>query len=305
MIQETLSLREVGYVASAIATLLWGIHPLLISNVSWSSARISLVRNLAALLGSTPFVAASLGLLSVSIKDLLLLLLLGLVGPGLADQLYVYSMKRIGVSLSTAITYTYVFWASIIASIIHLEKLSIEVIIGMIISFTGFFIGIGSERSNNRSTFSFSSVFAALVSGFLWGVATVLSKLLVSHISYMSIVFFRSLSASFILYIIVRGVEHERVYARIVSRKLDLVKVTVSGLLSLFFAYIAFLMGLKSLGVAIPSMMSLFSPIITLILSTLLGRERIRANVVISVILIVLGLLIASLRNVFYAGGGI
>lgn len=302
MDQESLFVLQ-GYLASIVASFLWGLSPLLIDRIKWSSYTITLIRNLSTLSIVSLIMIIMGKTVVVKLEILILLMILGLTGPGLADQLFVESIKLIGVNMATILSYTYVFWASYMAHIAALERISIYDIAGSIITFTGLVIGLSNRLNTNVDKKYLIGVIYSLVSGFFWGIATIISRIMVLNLDPLVIVFFRSISA-LLLMILLITLRHcfylnlnrqvFSIYHVLITR--DFLLVSTSGLLSFLVAYVSFLTGLAFLGVVIPSIITLFSPIITLILSKYVKKYTISREVLISIVIILIGLFIASVK---------
>ncbi len=300
MNQEILLVMQ-GYLASITASFLWGLSPLLIDKIKWSSQTITLIRNLSALFIVSLILIIMGKSVSVNLEILILLIILGFTGPGLADQLFVSSIKLIGVNMATILSYTYVFWASYTAHILALEEISLYDVIGSVIAFAGLIIGLGSKLNSSVDKRHLIGIAYSLASGFFWGVATVISRIMILNLDPLVIVFFRSIFAILLMILLItfRNYFHLNRQIYNVSHKLftrDFLLVSTSGLLSFLIAYVSFLIGLASVGIVIPSIMSLSSPIVTLILSKYVKRYTITREVLMSIVIISIGLLVASAK---------
>jgi len=289
-----------GYLVSGIAAFLWGLSPLLIDKIKWRSHTITLIRNLSALLIAGFIILATNKSVKIDLGILTLLIILGFSGPGLADQLFVSSMKLIGANMATVLSYTYVFWASYIAHLINLERISLYDIIGSSVAFIGLFIGLRDRFYTNFDKKYILGMSLSLFSGFLWGISTIISKIIVVDLDPLIIVFYRSIFAVILMFLIVsinymvskesfRNINDGDTYR-------NLLLISISGLISFLFAYVLFLIGLYSIGVVIPSLITLSSPIITIILSRYIKKYIISKDVYMGAASIIAGLLIASIK---------
>ena len=289
-------------ISSVSAAFLWGVSPLLFDRIKASSYIITLLRNSATVIFIISYIL--LNNINIFIHDLnilIILILLGVSGPALADQIYIASMKRIGVNLSTAISYTYVFWASIISQILSIENITLFDVAGSLIAFLGLGIGVDMNRlSFEKRSFLKEyviGIFLALVSGVFCGLATVLSKIAVTELSFEIIIFYRSLTAIAIMILITWILSRKSFVQEYRNlRWRDLTNIFLSGLLSFLIAYYFFLTALQDIGVVIPSIISLSSPLVTLTLYYLTRREKIEKRLVIGVSLITIGSIVSTMK---------
>jgi DME family drug/metabolite transporter len=290
-----------GLTLSLLASVLWGVSPLLVDKIPWPSYIVSLARNLAALFLASAVLIIKGSRLDLDTWELLTLVLLGLLGPGLGDALFIASMKRIGAGLANVASYTYVFWASAMASLTEIDSITVGDLVGASTALVGLFIAFRdpSRSAELDRVDRLLGIASGLGAGVLWGGATLLSRILIDNMDPISIVAFRSASAAAFLTMI--SAAYGTLGRRYWRETPYLLRSQISGLMSYMGGYTLFLMSLPLAGVVIPSTISILSPIITLIFSMKWRREGISRRTLLGAGVVTAGLMISAISR----GGGL
>ncbi len=314
------------YLPAFGAAIIWGLSPVIIFRVSqvYSSTFITTLRNIGSLIiAASILMYLSLDLYSVTLYIFIVMLLIGILGPGLGDQLYTISISKIGSSLSIIFAYTYVMWAQIFTIISGIEEITLKNIIGSLISIYGLYIVVSTygelKVPETKKAFILGTL-SSLTAGIFWGIATVLSKIAALNADPSIIILVRSVGAiiavlmvSLLININYNSAPNITMIHKLLYRKELLMKIDknkrmntldlkyaaiisiISGVLAFYLAYYLFLEALVSIGITLTTAITLFSPIVTVISSRLLIGEKLKFKTVLGILVVVFGLLIISI----------
>lgn len=153
---------------------------------------------------------------------------------------------------------------------------------------------INSEKSSKQRI----SILLVLAAGSLWGMMGLFVRgLSVDGLSSVEIVFFRTLVALVIMFLIIMIKDKKLLIIRIK----DLWCFIGSGIISLCFFNICYFTTIQRTSMAVAAILLYTSPIFVLIFSAILFKERLTVKKIIALILAVLGC--AFVTGVFSSGG--
>lgn len=117
----------------------------------------------------------------LSQKTVLQIIILGILGSGLADLLMVQAIRTIGVILAVMIARLEIPLGVIMAGIMLKEKITMRIIVATIVSFLGvIFVSYGDNISIFHNQVLYVGIGFALIAAFLWAFTGVFAKKILS-----------------------------------------------------------------------------------------------------------------------------
>ena len=248
------------------------------------------------------YLGGKLYLLSLSFMDfeyLTVLAVATLVMNIVGDTLYLEAIKRVGVSTAYPLAYSYPIMVSILAYLILNEVITFSLIAGLLSGFFGiWFISKSSSFKENYAAnqrkFQLKGIFIALGAALSFSLGIVLFTVSVKNFDPLITGFDK-----LVLLVAMISPLSYNAFRRESDHPIDCGKVKyalIGGLFGVGVGDWLFYVGLNNVGASISSVITNSSPMISLILSRALLREKITKNQVLGTILIVVGVIIVALR---------
>jgi DME family drug/metabolite transporter len=297
----------IGELAALGAAICWAVSAILYRKALQRVKPIS--ANIARLVGTTIFVIVSLAvvsklgiLTSLPTYALLLATASGIIGLGLGDTLYMFSLKSVGVARAVPLTCTYPLFSLLLAVFLQGEVVNLQVILGAVTIVLGIWL-LGRESETETDAVQKRTIavgiVAALVTAVIWAISIAMinvavtlpetgsmdSALAINAIRILSIAFFLLASAP----VTDRGLGFLRM-----QRK-NLAAFVVGGIIALalgwFLLTFSFLRTPQSIAVPISSTTPLFATISGI----LLLHERVTVRAFLGSVVIVAGIFLLFL----------
>ena len=283
-----------GVVAAMAASLLWSLNPAVISRYGRSIKPVSFtgVRALIALLPLLIFLPPRLAGLSVGLIGWLIVVSSGVIGPGLGDSLYTYSIKTIGGSLAVVISYTYIFFTQLFSHLLAGENPGLTTLVGAVIAFTGIAVGVGGARGDVDSRSLILGSASALGAGVSWGLATALVKVSLKYIpDTLLLTAIRLLAIAATLTPL--GYLLEGWYDKTSMR--DVLKAGfITGFLGWTIGMILFIYSISMVGASLTAVATALTPVLSQVTTRIISHEKPRAGSIIGSVIVMAGIIVAG-----------
>uniref|UniRef100_A0A7C4HE75 DMT family transporter n=1 Tax=Staphylothermus marinus TaxID=2280 RepID=A0A7C4HE75_STAMA len=277
-----MAMLDSGLLAITGASFVWSLNPTIISRFAkkedpFMLATLRIVFGIASL---TPLIflkglKASLN----SFYTTLLMIVSAILGPGLGDLLYVWSIQLIGGSLAVVIGYTYIFVSQSIAIIMLGEEFSFTLLIGSALAFAGVIYAVKPRLERGLNV---SGVVFGFLSAIAWGSATVLIKILQQYFDPLSLTYLRLLAIAplFPVLTLVRGVNFKHI-----NRGL-LIAASYTGAVGWGVGMVLYVYSIFRIGVAISVLVTALVPVLAQINVKLFAKEKVGTNNVIGALMV-------------------
>jgi DME family drug/metabolite transporter len=230
----------------------------------------------------------------ISFMPLFYIILSSLIGLGLGDLTYMYSLDLIGVSRAVPISSIYPLFTIFFSFLFFNEKISLIVFIGALIIILGIWILFKEEKSNfsnNRN--NKKGYFAAILCAILWGLSISLMGEALKFLDSLIVNTLRViiLSIFFIFLMIFNNIRR-----RIFKIKIKTCFILgLAGFIALGLGWISLSIGLILIGAAKAVPISSITPLFSLIIGKIFLKEKIGINIVIGAITIFIGVIFINL----------
>ena len=224
----------------------------------------------------------------ISFMPLFYIILSSLIGLGLGDLTYMYSLDLIGVSRAVPISSIYPLFTIFFSFLFFNEKISLIVFIGALIIILGIWILFKEEKSNfsnNRN--NKKGYFAAILCAILWGLSISLMGEALKFLDSLIVNTLRViiLSIFFIFLMIFNNIRR-----RIFKIKIKTCFILgLAGFIALGLGWISLSIGLILIGAAKAVPISSITPLFSLIIGKIFLKEKFGINIVIGAIIIFIG----------------
>jgi DME family drug/metabolite transporter len=226
----------------------------------------------------------------ISFMPLFYIILSSLIGLGLGDLTYMYSLDLIGVSRAVPISSIYPLFTIFFSFLFFNEKISLIVFIGALIIILGIWILFKEEKSNfsnNRN--NKKGYFAAILCAILWGLSISLMGEALKFLDSLIVNTLRViiLSIFFIFLMIFNNIRR-----RIFKIKIKTCFILgLAGFIALGLGWISLSIGLILIGAAKAVPISSITPLFSLIIGKIFLKEKFGINIVIGAIIIFIGVI--------------
>lgn len=227
---------------------------------------------------------------SVSIPTLILLIISGLLGPGVGDAYYAKAIQSIGGSLAVPISYTYILISQLISIMFLGESLRPSLIVGIISVFSGLIVATTTRKLSN--TANIKGIAYSLIAAFSWSLGAILIKLVLSHADVFTVTMYRLISVSVVFTSL--GLILETPLDRTTIKPLILISA-LTGTLGFGVGVYLFVYSINTLGVSATTMATALTPVLSQIFIKLLSREEIEIENFLGALLISCGIIISAL----------
>ncbi len=276
-----------GLLSVLAASIMWGVAPAIIkigvrSHVdarSFNAVRVFIAAPIIALIllfSGEPFV------IPTDIFGWLAVLAASLLGPGLGDIAYIYSIREIGGGRAVTIGYTYILISQFLAVLLLREQPGIQLFIGSIIALIGVWLVAQEARTETGSR---KGIIAALIASGAWGFGSIANKYALYYVGPITLSFLRILIL--IPLMILLGYRS--------LRSLDrraIVMASITGVLSYGFGIPLFLYAINSVGVSVTVLVTALAPVLGKVFSVILVKEKIIVKGVAGTLITVVGIIV-------------
>ncbi len=278
---------DIGGVAALGAAILFGIAPIFyrFAMGSFRPLEANFVRTLL----SYPICILLLFLLDINpsfnLNALPYVFIVAFTGSILGDTAFMASIKYIGASLATAISYTYIVFSAIMAVFIGESVRFIHVI-----SLIMVIVGIWLCYFEVKGKISKLGLLMSILTAFSWSLAILASKFALLYITPTQLMTIRNgLTLLMLLPVMVK-----RRYTSIFHGK-DTLYLFLGALSGIVFGIQLYYLAIKCIGIALTALISGSSPILTLAFAYILLKERFKSRQLIGISLAIMGSYIASI----------
>lgn len=271
-----------GLLAITGASIVWSLNPAVISRFGQREDPFMLttLRVLFGIAALSPLIVVKgLNISCSSFSTILLMVASAILGPGLGDFLYVWSIQLIGGSLAVVIGYTYIFVSQLIAVILLGEKFTLTLVVGTTVAFMGILYAV-KPRLNNE--LNMLGVIFGLFSAITWGSATVMIKILQQYFDPVSLTYLRLLVIAplFPTLAFFRGVSFKQF-----NRGL-LVAASYTGAIGWGVGMVLYVYSIFRIGVAVTVLVTALVPVLAQINVKLLAKEKVSMNNVVGALMV-------------------
>jgi len=271
---------------SAIGTMVcWGISPIIykVLVLKHGATTTNFVR-----LTLTSIILAVLMLFedlsSLNLYTLILVAIVAIFAHGIADTLFIKSIGTGGASYAVPLAYTYILFVSLFAVVLFNEPLTLQLVLGSIITFLGITI-MSLEKSSTRV--KIRSLLLSTLAAITWTIAILVLKVSMSYLSPMLIVELKAILMVplFIPYLKLTNKFNE--IKKFTIRELSL--ALASGVIALIFGSLFYVYTIMYIGVAYATISTTGSMLVTQFLSSTVSKEHLTLNRIVGAVVIAIG----------------
>lgn len=274
------------------AAIIWSANPPVIYRFARDTAPsvFTFIRSIMAIVFLTIFLVLNGSGLSLYLAPSILfyMILSGILGPGLGDMAYTKAIQLIGGPLAITISYSYIFFAQLFASMFFNEQLSILAITGGALSFAGIYLAVsGNNHRGQMGRIGFMYSIAAAV---LWGLGASMIRMFRDHADVYTTAIIRLVAVALLSLFISSARKHP------VSLSRSLIIATFyTGVLSWGVGMILFIQSIYTIGVSVTSVATALAPVLTQFINKVITRERISPRILAGAFLVSMGIVLTVL----------
>jgi DME family drug/metabolite transporter len=282
----------IGYLAIITASVIWSITPALVSRFSRyiKPFIFTALRAVIATLTLVPIAFLNnFSYVPLQSYALVLIIVSGLLGPGIGDACYTKAIQRVGGSLAVVLSYIYIFIAQFMAVAFLGEFMSISLIIGSVLAFVGIVVAVSS---NNFGRVDIQGIIYSLIAALSWSSAAVMVRLVLNYADTFTVTLYRLAVTAVILSpiaIFLEGIPGKRVIKQLIF------VATVTGILGFSLGVYLFVYSISTVGVSATAMATALTPVLSQITTKLLAGERPTKENVVGASLISIGITISAM----------
>lgn len=229
-----------------------------------------------------------------SLLPLIYIILSSLIGLGLGDLTYMYSIGNIGVSRAVPISSIYPLFTIFFSFLLFNEKISLIVFIGALIIVLGIWILFKEEKSNflNNEKNHNEGYLAAILCAFLWGFSISLMGEALKFLDSLIVNTLRTiiLSIFFMFLIFFKNIRGKMLKIKIKTCFI----LGLAGFIALGLGWISLSIGLVLIGAAKAVPISSITPLFSLIIGKAFLKEKFGINIIIGAITIFIGIILIN-----------
>ncbi len=279
--------HSLGLLSVLVASIVWGIAPAIIKigvrghvdARAFNAIRVLIATPIIALIllfSHEPFTAPT------TIYGWAAILAASLLGPGLGDIAYIYSIREIGGGRAVTIGYTYILISQFLATLLLGEHPGVQLFFGSIIALIGVWLVAQEAKTEAGSK---KGVVAALIASGAWGLGSIANKYALFYVGPLTLSFLRMLIL--IPLMILLGYRSLRSLDR---RAVTMASIT--GVLSYGFGIPLFLYAINTVGVSVTVLVTALAPVLGKVFSVLLAKETLIAKGAIGTLVTVIGIIV-------------
>lgn len=231
--------------------------------------------------------------ISVPVLDLLFIVSGTTLALVIGDYLFLYSLRRLGVSKTMPIVSIYPVFALSGAFFLLAENITIFIIIGTLLVICGIYLL--SRSRNNKKDEAASRKYILMIpimAALMWGLSQVFFTLALINVPPFTMTTIRLFYFSSLLTGI-NLVSGERRFYKNYSSYWGKMS-TIGGFFSLAIGGLFLMLGLSYVGVAKTSPLTSITPLFSTILAVFLLKEKVDHNIALGTVLIVIGVIIIT-----------
>ncbi|MFV0364323.1 MAG: DMT family transporter [Suipraeoptans sp.] len=281
-----------------IASLLWasmGIVTRFVVGLGYSTIQTASVRLIAsALFFLIVLLITNRKLLKIELKDLKWFLLTGIVSLFLNNVSYAATVQRANLSVAVVLLYTAPFFVMIMSIIFFKEKITINKIAALFISFIGCIFVVGLSDSSVTKDGVLITVLIGLVSGFSYGTYTIISKILLKKYESLTVAAFSFFVAAIVSFILSNPSE----IVSITIRNVDKLHLVVLGsIVSVALPYVFYSYALKYVESSKAPILASFEVVAASLYGVVIHKEVLTVTTVVGISLIIFAIVILQMKN--------
>ena len=220
---------------------------------------------------------------NLDLFSLIIVIIAALLAFGLGDTSLFKSVTLIGVSKSYTIAYTFPLFTMFLAIIFLDESFLIKYLIGTIIIIFGIMNAFYKEDNNYNKKNNFG-LLTAFITAISWSIASILITIGIKNISVITANTIRFPVLFIFLIFLSRPWAKRKAFS-----KENLYLIAISGILAMTLGGILFLYSVKIIGISRATSLSASSPVMAILLSKPLLKEKISIRILISALMIIVG----------------
>ncbi|RLE66488.1 MAG: hypothetical protein DRJ38_01640 [Thermoprotei archaeon] len=205
----------------------------------------------------------------------------------LGDTFFFLALKESPLSIAYPISYSFSLFAAIFSTFFLEEPVTVYLLTSIIVLITGIYL---IYRGSNGETFKVKGVLYSLLTAFFWGSSVVFTKTGLYHSTPITF----NLARTAILSIITTPYTVSR-REQVVELGRFLKYVIIGGFLGMGLGPLLFYLSIISIGASRASVLASSTPILSLILATLVLRERVQRKQLIGILLVILSTYLVSI----------
>lgn len=234
---------------------------------------------------------------TLSGETLFWIILSGLVGLGLGDTLYLFSLKLIGVSKTVPISSAYPLF-SIIPAILFLgEKVSVSLVLGALLVVLGLYMVTYPRNGKNRLKISGEKhvlgVFFAVGAAGVWGVSIVM---MAKGLKGVDPIMFNAVRMPVLSLVLLGFLSLTKANKFSSVRRRNWLYLTLGGVTALILGHTFFVLSLKAIGVSKATPLSSISPMLGVLVGMFILGEKKDPRIFLGSIIVVFGLVFVVLH---------
>lgn len=261
-----------GYIAIMVASIIWSLVPALISRIK-EFVRPFIFTSLRAVFATTALlpmlVLGDVRMEWLDLPVLSLVVVSGILGPGLGDAFYAKAIQSMGASLAVILSYTYIFIAQFMSVLVLGESLRATLIFGSLLAFTGVVVALSGNDSLNK--LNVRGVLSSFIAALSWSSGAVIIKLTLDYVDILPLTIYRLASTALVFtvlgYVLERSLSREAVVPTVAIS-------AVTGVLGFGVGAYLFAYSINSLGVSTTAMATALTPVLSQVTTKLLSKER-------------------------------
>lgn len=270
-----------------MAAVIWSTNPAIIYKFARkaSPAFFTSIRALMAisLMGILVAFNGGVHVGNLSLSHILLLVLTGLVGPGIGDIAYTRSIQLLGGSLAIVLSYTYIFFAQFFSIALFGEEVTSMAIIGGVLAFTG--VAIATMDNELRRAISKRGYIYSFTAAVCWGLSSALIGPLRSVVDTYTTAFVRT-SVVAVFSLLMSFILRER---REIARGL-IIAAFFTGVFGWGVGMVLFVYSIYVIGVSATVVATALAPVLSQFTNRLIANEKISLRVLIGAFLVAISI---------------
>lgn len=225
---------------------------------------------------------------NLSLWHILLLILTGIVGPGIGDIAYTRAIQLLGGSLAIVLSYTYIFFAQFVSITLFNEDATYVTIISGVVAFMG--VAVATMGGGNAGTINKKGLTYSFIAAICWGLSSALIGPLRDRVDAYTTAFIRT-SAVAAFSLLTSLVLKER---REITRNF-MVAAFFTGVLGWGIGMVLFVYSIYLIGVSATVVATALAPVLSQFTNRLISGEKISSRVLIGAFLVATSIVLQAI----------
>lgn len=227
----------------------------------------------------------------VSIKELLIFLIMGLIGIGCPMLFSFYSIKFIDVSLSTLVIFTYPAMTLVMLIIFFRERFTVSKMISIIATFLGLILVVRIDNINFMAV-NGKGIILGLLAAFCFSIYNILGEKVLKNLSPVKVITYcMSFLFGFLAFFF-----SSKLYPN--THEIWVISLLL-GIFSTFLPFIFYIYGIKKIGAGKTVIISSLGPVFTVIWAYIILGERLTHTQIFGMAIIIFGVVNVKYNNLF------